>query len=278
MWLLGGPTAAFSFSPKTPNLGDTTFFNAAESTAPDGRSIVSYAWTFGDGMVAEGRTVSYQYVQEGTYSVGLTVTDDRGATGSASQQIVVGNSQPTASFVFSPTTPVVNTPVRFDASGSQVGVPGRSLVAFDWIFGDGEFAAGRLVSHSYAFASTFTATLIVTDSVGEQATYSETVTVGGAGGVPIASVTVSPSPTTVGRTVVVDASASRPSPGRMIVTYDWHFGDTNDHFVCPGDGACGTDNRTFPYVYTAAGTYTITLTVTDDSGSASTATVSVVVN
>jgi len=54
----GGPTAAFSFSPKTPNLGDTTFFNAAESTAPDGRSIVSYAWTFGDGMVAEGRTVS----------------------------------------------------------------------------------------------------------------------------------------------------------------------------------------------------------------------------
>ena len=36
------PTADFTFSPTSPRIGDTVFFNASTSTAPAGRSIVSY--------------------------------------------------------------------------------------------------------------------------------------------------------------------------------------------------------------------------------------------
>ena len=53
------PTADFTFSPTSPRIGDTVFFNASASTAPAGRSIVSYDWSFGDGHTDSGVTVSH---------------------------------------------------------------------------------------------------------------------------------------------------------------------------------------------------------------------------
>jgi len=206
------------------------------------------------------------------------VTGDRCTAGSASQRITVGKSQPTASCVFASTKPVVDTAVRFDASRLKVGVPGRSVVAFDRVFGDEEFGAGRLVSYSYSFASTFAVTLVVTDGVGKQVTSSQVVTLGGSSAIPVASFTVSPSLTTVGSTVPVDAAASRASLDRAFARHDWYSGDTDDHFTCAGNGTCGNENWMFSQVYTAVGIHASTMTVTDDSGLLSTATVSTVVN
>ncbi|MDP7340413.1 MAG: PKD domain-containing protein [Vicinamibacterales bacterium] len=73
-----GPTATFVLSPTGPSLDESVFFNASDSTASAGRSIVSYSWTFGDGRTASGVTVSHDYDVAGTYNVTLTVTDDRG--------------------------------------------------------------------------------------------------------------------------------------------------------------------------------------------------------
>ena len=58
-------------------------FNGSGSSDPDG-TIASYAWTFGDGGSASGMTVSHAYASAGTYTATLTVTDNLGATGSAS--------------------------------------------------------------------------------------------------------------------------------------------------------------------------------------------------
>ena len=43
------PTAVFIFSPTAPRVGQGVNFNAAQSRAPAGATIVSYSWNFGDG-------------------------------------------------------------------------------------------------------------------------------------------------------------------------------------------------------------------------------------
>ena len=61
-------------------------FDGTGSTDTDG-TIASYAWDFGDGSTGTGATPQHTYAAAGTYSVKLTVTDDRGGTGTASQQV-----------------------------------------------------------------------------------------------------------------------------------------------------------------------------------------------
>ena len=63
-------------------------FSGTGSSDPDG-TIASYAWSFGDGTTGTGATVSKTYSAAGNYTATLTVTDDRGATASASQVISV---------------------------------------------------------------------------------------------------------------------------------------------------------------------------------------------
>jgi hypothetical protein len=74
---------------------------------------------------------------------------------------------PTAAF----TSTVTGTGVHFDASGSTT-IAGRSIVSYDWDFGDGTGASGRVVDHSYqnVAGQTIVVTLRVTDSAGQSAT------------------------------------------------------------------------------------------------------------
>lgn len=74
------PVADFSFSPANPQPNDDVRFNAGASQAAPGRTIVSYAWDFGDGATASGVTAIRRYTQARTYNVTLTVTDDIGRT------------------------------------------------------------------------------------------------------------------------------------------------------------------------------------------------------
>ena len=83
------PTASFVFSPTDPLPGTTVFFNASGSRAAPGRSIVSYAWDFGDGSTGTGVTASHRYPFLGSFTVTLVVTDDAGRTSSASQTVPV---------------------------------------------------------------------------------------------------------------------------------------------------------------------------------------------
>lgn len=78
------PTAAFTESAS----GRAVAVDASGSSDPDG-TVTAWTWTFGDGGTASGRSASHTYAADGTYSVTLTVTDDRGATGQASQFVQV---------------------------------------------------------------------------------------------------------------------------------------------------------------------------------------------
>ena len=93
------PTASFIFNPVSPIVAGETpvSFNAAGSRDSDG-TIASYVWSFGDGT-PEQSTTSPTLVHvfadtavrcvDVTYAVLLTVVDDKGDTGTASQQVKV---------------------------------------------------------------------------------------------------------------------------------------------------------------------------------------------
>ena len=59
----------------------TCDFDGSLSSDPDG-TIGSYAWDFGDGATATGETTSHTYAVADTYTVTLTVTDNKLATDS----------------------------------------------------------------------------------------------------------------------------------------------------------------------------------------------------
>lgn len=65
------------------------FFFGAESSDPDG-TIVNYSWDFGDGSPqAMGPTVLGTYRTPGSYTATLTVTDNQGATATATAIVTV---------------------------------------------------------------------------------------------------------------------------------------------------------------------------------------------
>ncbi len=87
------PTA--SFTTTCTNLACS--LDAGASRDSDG-SISSYAWTFGDGTNGSGATVSHTYARSGTYSIVLTVTDNRCATGQPARSVSFGTPAPAGVF------------------------------------------------------------------------------------------------------------------------------------------------------------------------------------
>jgi PKD repeat protein len=83
------PTAAFTFSPTDPRVGNSVVFNAAASTAPTGRQIVAWEWEFGDGHQATGEATTHTFTQARTFTVVLRVTDNTGRRGVISRTVVV---------------------------------------------------------------------------------------------------------------------------------------------------------------------------------------------
>ncbi len=82
------PTAALEFTPAVPKAGGTVFFDGSGSADADG-TIVSWSWNFGDEAVGSSKTTTHRYTTAGSYTVVLTVTDNRGAIDSAAKVITV---------------------------------------------------------------------------------------------------------------------------------------------------------------------------------------------
>ena len=141
--------------------------------------ITANAWTFGDGGTATEISPIHTYaVTVATeFTVTLTVTDNRGATGVTSQKFTLDpnatNTPPTADF----RTWCVGVDCIFISTSTDA-APG-TIVTYAWTFGDGGTADWDKPSHSYTVGgrTTFTVTLTVTDNAGATAVATKAVTI-----------------------------------------------------------------------------------------------------
>ncbi|QIS38504.1 PKD domain-containing protein [Clavibacter capsici] len=235
-------------------------YDAAGSTDPDG-TITGYAWDFGDGVQASGAQQAHAYAAAGTYTVTLTVTDDRGATDRTQQEITVkaapANIAPTAVVTATATDLVA----KLDGSASTDA--DGTVASYAWDFGDGSTGTGPTPTHAYAAGGTYTVTLTVTDDKGLTGTASTQVQVTAppVNREPVAVI----ASTTTDLVANLDGRASS-DPDGTIASYAWEF----------GDGTTGT-GPSIAHPYAKAGTYTVALTVTDDTGATGRTTASVTV-
>jgi hypothetical protein len=87
---LSGPTQGLA--------GSALTFDGGGSSDPDG-TLVSYAFSFGDGSAGQSGTAftaTHTYAKPGTYTVTLTVTDNRGGSAQATLQVEVARPPPLA--------------------------------------------------------------------------------------------------------------------------------------------------------------------------------------
>jgi PKD repeat protein len=170
------PDAVIVADPRVANFNETIRFDASLTT-DEGQACgnrCTYIWEFGDNTVAvRGITAEHVYTLPGTYTVTLTVTDDRGGVDTQTVDIrIIGPTPPTATFSVTPASPPVNTQVTFNASGSTVGA-GATITQYAWNFGDGSATvttSGSTTTKTYTAAGTYLVTLTVTDSLGRTAT------------------------------------------------------------------------------------------------------------
>jgi len=159
-----------------------------------------------------------------------------------------GNIPPSVDFHWEPISDIhSNENINFyDDSTDPDGV----IIAWQWNFGDGEYAISKNPVHSYEDDGTYTVTLTVIDNNGSMNSTSKQITI--VNSPPVAN--AGPDQIVNKTLVSFDGSGSNDPDGN-IVTYKWYF----------GDGKSGT-GITITHNYSHDGVYTATLNVTDNDG------------
>jgi YD repeat-containing protein len=269
------PTVSFTVTPNPVLSGVSTTFDASASVDPDG-TIAKYEWDLdGNGTYETNTgtkaTVSNTFATPGEKTVGLRVTDNKGATATTTRTVTVQNRAPSASFTATPNPVVSGSNITFDASGSKD--PDGTITEYAWDI-DGNGAADitgetkPTVTVSYAKPGTYAVKLLVKDN--ENATATATVTVTVQNRAPNASFTATPNPVSPNATTTFDASASN-DPDGTIAKYEWDLDGNGTYETNTGTKATTTRS------YTTEGTVNVGLRITDNSGATSTTTVPVVV-
>ncbi|MCI4326969.1 MAG: PKD domain-containing protein [Thermoplasmata archaeon] len=232
----------------TPLLGEAPLWVNFSANASGGAAPFVYSWTFGDGGLGSGASVTHLYRTPGNFSATVTVRD-----GSRQAERAAVNVSVVAPFTISlrtvPGTSTGDAPFLVNFTATPTGTTGPYTA--DWGFGDGSpFEPGLNVSHLYTAPGTFEAEVAVTDAVGHVVNGSVVVQVGG----PLS----------------VSASALRPAGlapfpadflasagnGTAPYAFTWSFGDGSPN----GTGAAPS------HLYLDPGRYVAVLTTTDDGG------------
>ena len=238
-----GPIPGFSGVPTSGDEPLTVQFTDG-STSDDG--IVSRIWDFGDGGTSTEQNPSHEYVQNGIYTVTLTVAEADGDNASETKEayITVRDTGPNPGFSGTPTSGPEPLTVEFaDESTSYDGI-----VSWSWDFGDGGSSTEQNPTYVYVQDGEYLVSLLVTEADGSEATRfiwsfvtNDTGPTAEFSGTPLTGV----KPLTV---VFTDESMSYDG----IESWNWDF----------GDGGTSLDQNP-THVYGQEGTYTVTLSVAE---------------
>jgi len=236
------PIAKFSASPTSGPEPLTVVFTD-HSTSYDG--IVSWFWTFGDGSTSTEKNPSHTYLDDGAYTVTLTVkeADNDSDTRTKTDHIIVRDTRPIVNFSATPRSGTEPLTVNFtDHSTSYDGI-----VSWFWTFGDGSTSTEKNPSHTYTQDGTYMVCLSVEEHDGSRGIKSETGYISVTDTGPTANFSASPrsgpEPLTVHFT---DQSTSYDG----VIAWQWDFGD-------------GFTSQEFEptHVYLSKGTYDVSLIV-----------------
>jgi PKD repeat protein len=163
---------------QTVNEGDVVDFTGSFAD-PDTGETYTISWDFGDGATASGTlTPTHTYLDNRTYTVTLTVTDNGGRAGHDTLTVVANDLGPTARVEsVPPVAPpltlavVAGKEVTFDASGSTSNPD--AIVSYEWDWDYGGLAGftpsgdtGEVVTHVFGMAGTYFIAVRVTDDDG----------------------------------------------------------------------------------------------------------------
>jgi PKD repeat protein len=223
------PEASFAFT-----CTDLTCRFSDQSFDGEG-SVVAHVWGFGDGQVSSERNPEHTFPSPGTYPVRLTVTDDRGATGSLTMEVIVPPPPPAAYITYGCDS------LTCSFFGESYGNPGEQ---YRWDFGDGETSSEQYPQHTFGTPGSYTVGLTVTDHLGQTGYASVQVTVPPPG--PSAAFTVACD--------VLTCTFTNRSTGVWLEAAYWEF----------GDGTTSSEwHPTHTYAVTEPTTFTVRLTVYD---------------
>jgi len=185
------------------------------------------------------------------FTITATITSLAGRTTTETQYIyTVVKTPPTANFTTTPTTPLTQENITFNATNSYD--PDGTITDYFWDFGDGANATGIIANHAYAENGTYIITLTATDNEGLKSTLQSTITIQNRP--PTAQFTKSAQIVYTGETILFNATASF-DPDGTIVSYYWDFDDETN--------AVGA---TVNHSYTHTGIYSVKLNVIDNDG------------
>lgn len=175
---------------------------------------------------------------------------------------------PTASFIYSPSTPGIDETITFDASASHD--PDGTIVRYEWDFGDGELVnmTVAVVAHAYEVAGTYIVTLKVVDNSGLYGTSAKEITIRVAHDVAVVEVITSETIVTAGESLSIDVTVlnkgTETESFDVETYYDGNLIDTQPVWLDPGA------SRTLTLVWDTSGveegTYTISAEATEVEG------------
>ena len=172
------PTADAGVAEIAAKVGDEIQFDGSASKDDDG-TITAFNWDFGDGEVGEGEQIAHVYAEVGEYTVTLTVTDDKNATGTAEVKVTVTEVEniPPVVVIAGDAELTVKAGDTIELDGSESKDEDGTVESYNWDFGDGASDTEAKTLHIYEKGGEFVVTLTVTDDKGATGTATVKVTV-----------------------------------------------------------------------------------------------------
>jgi len=240
--------------------GKPVVFNGMASNDPD-NDLIIYNWELGEAggptFTASKQGKFEMELDEGDYSISLTVEDPEGEVNSVTHSFKVTNLPPVASIDTDVMSVFTGEQIQF--SGEDSYDPEGDALDYIWNFGDNQTSSLKSPKHAWNQAGTYTVKLTVKDGDGQEGTATKNVEIKSLG--PTADFVFKDSGSEVEKVransnITLDASDST-GPDGEITEYSWDFGDGIQRNV---------NESSTEYSWSTGGYYNVTLTVKDENG------------